>query len=163
MRKRGYFDTHWGRGWPDSKQLERYFLAPPGQRWTFETGNDGGSLSLEGVDGTEHLEEGKGRIDIHLVMSGHPVLGVLLMYNKWGGGHKETYNSKGDLSRLREWVRSMHGTPLPVGLFIPYEKAWQAVKEFMETEGALPTSIEWIANRDLPPKTFPDPWEVPAS
>jgi hypothetical protein len=58
-------------------------------------------------------------------------------------------------------VRSSHGSPLPVGLFIPYEKAWSAVKEFMETDGALPTSIEWIANRDLPPNTFPDP-ERPA-
>lgn len=163
MRKEGYFDTHWGSGWPDPKQLERYFLATPGQRWTFETGNDSWGLGLEGVDGTEHLEEGKGRIDIRLSMWGHPVHGVLLIYEKLGGGHKQVCSSKGDLSRLREWVRGMHGTPLPVGLFISYEKAWQAVKEFMETDGALPTSIEWIANRDLPPKTFPDPWEVPAS
>jgi len=50
-----------------------------------------------------------------------------------------------------------HDTPLPVGLFIPFERAWSAVKEFMETEGALPKSIEWVANRDLPPNTFPDP------
>jgi hypothetical protein len=30
----------------------------------------------------------------------------------------------------------------------------------METNGALPKSIEWIANRDLPPNTFPAPHEV---
>ena len=32
-----------------------------------------------------------------------------------------------------------------------------ALKEFIETDGALPKSIEWIANKDLPPGTFPDP------
>jgi hypothetical protein len=32
-----------------------------------------------------------------------------------------------------------------------------AVKEFIETDGGLPSSIEWIANNDLPPNTFPLP------
>lgn len=157
MGKRTYFDVFDGRGWPTPRQLEHYFLAPPGQRWTFETGNDSWGLDLLGADGTEHLETNKGRIDICLEMWGHPDLGVLVIYSKWGGGHKQTYTSKGDLSRLRELVRGMHGTPLPVGLFIPYETAWKAVKEFIETDGKLPTSIEWIANRDLPANTFPDP------
>lgn len=84
-------------------------------------------------------------------------LGVLIVWSKWGGGHKETYTSKGDLSRLRDLVRGMHGTPLPVGLFISFEIAWPAVKEFLLTDGGLPKSIEWIANSDLPPNTFPDP------
>lgn len=70
---------------------------------------------------------------------------------------KQTYNSKGDLRRLGEFVRSLHGTPLSVGLFVPFPVAWKAVKEFIETDGELPTSIEWIASRDLPPETFPDP------
>jgi Immunity protein Imm1 len=82
---------------------------------------------------------------------------VLLIYYKWGGGHKETFSSRGDLSRLRDLVRTTHDDPLPIGLFIPFGKAWSAVKEFLETDGALPRSIEWIANRDLPPNTFPDP------
>ena len=81
-------------------------------------------------------------------MWGHPQLGILLMYEKYGGGHRETFSSKGDLQRLGELVRSLHDTPLPVGLFIPFETAWKAVKEFVETDGALPKSIEWIANRE---------------
>jgi hypothetical protein len=137
--------------------LERYFLAPPGRRWFFETENDSASLTAEGVDGTEHLEADKGRIDVDLDMWGNPEHGVLLIYSKWGGGLKQTYSSKGDFARLRERVRSMHDTVLPVGLFIPFDKAWTAVKEFIETDGKLPKSIEWIANRDLPPNTFPDP------
>ena len=157
MRKRVYFDVFDGAGWPSPSQLEPYFLAPPGQRWTFDTGNDNWGLNAEGVDETEHLEANKGRIDVGLEMWGHPDLGVLLIYSKWGGGFKNLYSSKGDLSRLREWVRSTHETPLPVGLFIPYAMAWRAVKEFIETDGKLPKSIEWIANKDLPKGTFPDP------
>lgn len=79
------------------------------------------------------------------------------MVRESGFGHRETYSSKGDPRRLREWVRTLHNTPLPVGLFIPFKAAWVAVKEFIETEGALPKSIEWVANKDLPPGTFPDP------
>jgi hypothetical protein len=119
--------------------------------------NDSACLTAEGVDGTEHLEADKGRIDVDLDMWGNPEHGVLLIYSKWGGGLKQTYSSKGDFARLRERVRSMHDTVLPVGLFIPFDKAWTAVKEFIETDGKLPKSIEWIANRDLPPNTFPDP------
>jgi hypothetical protein len=35
--------------------------------------------------------------------------------------------------------------------------AWKAVKEFLESDGKLPTSIGWIANGDLPANTFPEP------
>jgi hypothetical protein len=157
MGKRSYFDVFDGRGWPSPNDLKRYFLAPAGKRWTFGIGNDNWALHWEGAEGTDHLEIGKGRIDIRLEMWGHPDLGVLIIYSKWGGGYKQTYTSRGDLSRLRELVRGMQGTPLPVGLFIPYESAWNAVKEFIEADGALPKSIEWVANRDLPPNTFPDP------
>jgi hypothetical protein len=51
----------------------------------------------------------------------------------------------------------LHETPLSVGLFIPFPTTWRAVKEFMETDGELPASIEWIAVADLPPETFPVP------
>jgi hypothetical protein len=157
MKKRAYFDTYWGPGWPELTWLEPYFIAPPAKRWLFSGGNDSAGLDAQGVDDTEHLEPNKGRIDIRLEMWGNPQLGVLLIYSKRGGGHKLMVASKGDLTRLRDLVRSTHDTPLPVGLFIPFEQAWKAVKEFIETDGALPKSIEWIANRDLPPNTFPDP------
>jgi hypothetical protein len=58
-------------------------------------------------------------------MWSHPDLGVLLIHSKWGGGVKEMSSSKGDLTRLREWVRSKHGTLLPAGLFIPHGAAWE--------------------------------------
>ena len=155
--KRALFDTHWGAGWPDVKWLQPYFLAHPERNWPFAGGSDSAGLDAEGVDGTEHLAANDGRIDIRLSMWGNRKLGILLMYEKAGGGYSECFSSKGDLSRLSELVRSTHDTPLPVGLFIPFDIAWKAVKEFIETDGKLPQSIEWIANRDLPPNAFPDP------
>ena len=157
MKKHALFDSYWGWGWPELKWLEPYFLDRPDQRWPFEGGGDSAGFTLEGVDGTEHLSANKGRIDIRLSLWGHPQHGVLLIYEKRGGGYREVLSSRGDLTRLSELIRSTHDTPLPVGLFIPFEMAWKAVKEFVETEGELPKSIEWIANRDLPANTFPDP------
>jgi Immunity protein Imm1 len=161
VKKRVYFDVFDGRGWPAPSELEHYFLASPGQRWTFGEGeNDCWGLSLEGVDGTEHLGTNAGRINIHLTMIGNPDYGVLLHYRKWRGGHKDTYYSKGDLTRLKAWLWTAHGSLMPMGLFIPFERAWLAVKEFMETDGALPKSIEWIAAADIPDEAFPDPYLV---
>jgi hypothetical protein len=157
MRKETYFDSRWIDGWPEPRELESYFLSPPGERWFHTAGNDTAVLSAEGVGGTDKLLAGRGRTDIRLEMYGIPDLGVLLLYQKYGGGHRMYFTSKGDLRRLKEWVRSLHSTPLPVGLFVPFESAYRAVKEFIETDGQLPKSIEWIANKDLPPGTFPDP------
>jgi hypothetical protein len=167
MRQYSYFASERREEWPRLEELERYFLAPPGQRWFFETGNDGASFAGYGVEGTEHLqhledfEPHKDRIDVELELTGHPDIGVFLMYSKWGGGYEDTFSSRGDMSRLREWVRTLHEDLRPVGLYIPYEAAWKAVKEFIETDGALPKSIEWIANKDLPPNTFPAPHDAP--
>ncbi len=156
-KKHVYFDGFWGDYWPSLKELEPYFLAPRGKEWFYSQGNDSGHLALQGVDGSEHLPFGRGRIDIDLMMWGNPDHGVLLIYSKRGGGVKVDFSSKRDLSRLSEHVYSLHDTALPIGLFIPFAEAWKAVKEFVETEGQLPVSIEWVANRDLPPTTFPPP------
>lgn len=153
-----YFDAFDGDGWPTAKQLEPFFVAPAGKEWSYKGGNDSWGLDAQGLYGTENLAR-IDRVNVHLYMTGNPLHGVYLQYDKWDGRtkKKETYNSKGDLRRLREFVRSLHGTPLSVGLFIPFFEAWEVAKEFIETDGELPKSIEWIANSDLPPETFPDP------
>lgn len=158
MSKYINFDRYWGDYWPATQQLKPYFLASPGKAWFDTGGNDTASIRLEGIQRTEHLRLGFGRKDIHLYMWGNPELGVLLQFSRLGGGvPRQDWFSKGDLGKLRHWVRSLHGDPLPVGLFIPFDQAWLAVKEFMETEGQLPTSIEWVSSDDLPDNTFPDP------
>jgi hypothetical protein len=158
MKKESYFASKPNEGWPKPKDIEHYFLGPLGERWFFETGNDSASFTLEGAEGTGHLARGKGgRIDINLFIYGHPKFGVLLSWQKWDGQRLRTYSSKGDLKRLRELIRTTHGDPMPVGLYVPYETAWKAVKEFLENDGVLPKSIEWVDDEDLPENTFPDP------
>jgi Immunity protein Imm1 len=158
MQHRSYFHNVRRAEWPSLEELAPYFLAEPeGSGWFHESGNDTAGLSLHGLEGTEHLPYGNGQIFIELAMWGNPDLGVLLIYTKAGGPNRQDFTSIGDLTKLKQWVRALHDTPLPVGLFIPFPKAWLAVKEFMETNGQLPTSIEWIKNTDLPANTFPDP------
>jgi hypothetical protein len=115
-------------------------------------------MSVDGLYGTAGRPE-IDQVKATLFMFGNPGLGAYLIYDKWDGRirHKYSYATKGDLSRLGESVKTLHGTPLSVGLFIPFPVAWKAVKEFMETDGELPTSIEWIAAGDLPPEAFPEP------
>jgi hypothetical protein len=157
MRKRSDINSEHSFGWPTPEKLRPYFLSPPGERWFFQTRNDTGFLAIEGLNDTDHLPQGGGRIDIRLEMYGHPDLGIFLYYLKTGGERRGAFSSKGDLTKLREWVRTLHNDPMPVGLFIPYADAWLAVKEFIKTDGELPKCIEWVANSDLPPGTFPDP------
>jgi hypothetical protein len=145
--------------WPTPAELHHHFLAPPGERF-FEGDNDTAGLRVEGLDGTGHLERGKGRIDVRLSLCGHPDYGVLLFYSKWDGRNGGTFVSKGDLSRLREWVETYHEDLRSIGLFISCERAWQAVKEFIETDGNLPQNIEWIPADDLPLYVFPEPGTV---
>lgn len=157
MKKTHFLNEGRAKGWPSLSQIEPFFVSPKGQEWYASTGNDSGRISLEGVDGTDHLEFAGGRVDINLLLWGRPGLGVLLIYEKIGAPGGYHYVSKGNTSRLGEYVRSTHGTPLPVAYFVRFAEAWEAVKEFMETEGQLPKSIAWVAGRDIPPNTFPDP------
>jgi len=157
MEKRTYFDSFDSHGWPDTEQLARYFLTEAGRRKFFAAGNDSWGLKAHGVDGTDNLQPFKDRIDIDLTILGHPDLGILLCYFKFDKRGNESYYSRGDLNRLREWVMTVHGDKMPVGLYIPFETAWGAVREFIETNGNLPRNIAWVAARDLPEGTFPEP------
>jgi len=158
VKKNISFDRFIGDRWPPVDQLEPFFLAPKGQEWSYLGGNDSWGMSVKGLYGTAGLPE-IDQVKVILFMFGNPDLGAHFIYSKWDGRirHKYSYATKGDLSRLGEFVKTLHGTLLSVGLFIPFAVAWKAVKEFMETDGELPTSIEWIATRDLPPGTFPVP------
>ncbi|MPZ41291.1 MAG: hypothetical protein GEU95_25245 [Rhizobiales bacterium] len=156
MKKHAYFDSYDGPGWPDPTWLAPYFLTDAGRRRAFDYDNDSWGLGIDGLNGTEHLQQYRGRIDIRLRIFGNVNHGVLLCHQKFGPDGIDYY-SIGDRGRLHEWVETMHGDLQPIGLFIPFEGAWKAVKEFMETDGTLPKSIKWIAVSDLPPGTFPGP------
>ena len=157
MKRLTYFDDFSDIGWPSTSELAPYFLTAEGRRQFFALGNDSWGLDAEGADGTDRLQANHGRIDIHLNIIGHPEFGIFLNYRKWGGTQKHTYYSKGELSRLRELVDTVHGDRIPLGLYIPFDTAWKAIKEFIETDGRLPTSIAWIAGKELPADAFPPP------
>jgi hypothetical protein len=110
----------------------------------------------DGLEGTEHLPQWKGRIDIMLTIIGNVDHGVLLCHQKIGRNGASHY-SIADRRKLHEWLETKHGDLRPIGLFIPFEVAWNAVKEFMAKDGVLPKSIPWIASSELPPGTFPRP------
>jgi hypothetical protein len=157
MKKYSDFNSEFREGWPNIEYLEPFFLAPFGKAWFNTGGNNGAVLSYEGIDGTEHLGDGEGRIDIRLEMWGNPKLGVLLLYSKLGAPGGYMFTSKGDSSKKGLYTRTLHNDIHPAWLYITFEKAWRGVKEFIEADGALPKSIEWISNRDLTSDTFPDP------
>jgi len=156
MRKESYFHDFDGPGWPAPDQAKKYFL-DGGRLWA-SYGNDHWALRAEGLYGTQALSRNES-VNIELGMVGSPDHGVLLQYVKWDGRiqHRDCYLSKGDLSRLGRFMYNLHADPYSLALFIPFEQAFKAVKQFIETDGELPTSIEWVAARDLPPDTFPDP------
>lgn len=157
MRKVTYFEDFPLDGWPSPDQLRPYFIAPPGQEWFYATGNDTAGLRLEGIEGTEQYEWGRGRIDLVISMWGHPKHGMLIMYQRQGEVNGEIFFTKGNMSLIRKHTRSLHDTPLPIGLFIPFAQAWLAVEDFILSEGGRSKRIEWISALDLPPDSFPDP------
>ena len=158
MKKRTYFDDYDGPGWPEQSWLAPYFLTDAGRRQAFDLpyGNDHWGLMADGLEGTERLPQWKGRIDIVLTIIGNVDHGAMLCRQK-NGPNGVSHYSIADRRRLHEWLETKHGDLRPIGLFIPFEAAWRAVKEFMETDGALPKSIPWISSSDLPPGTFPRP------
>jgi len=158
VRKTAYVASQQIDGWPQPQEIEHFFLAPQGQEWTYAGGNDGWTLTIEGLHGTANAKR-IDQVNVTLYVMGYPGLGVFLLYSKWDGrvGRKQSLNSKGNLDRLGEFVVSLHGDSMSVGLFVPFSVAWKAVKEFIVAGGELPTSIEWIATADLPPGTFPIP------
>jgi hypothetical protein len=153
VSKTASFYTFGGEGWPDLVWLEPFFRSEVGRRQAFADRESYG-LKLGGVDGTRYGRPSKGRIDIDLTIQGDLNHGILLWYSRSGGGQREGKYSKGDPANWRRWVETPQGDHMSIALFIPFETAWLAVKEFIDREAALPRCIEWIADRDLPDYAF---------
>lgn len=152
MRKRIYFDSFEGLGWPSMAQLAPYFVGTP-----YIAGAESGALHAEGLYGTGRFTPTTGRVDVSLYFVRHPKHGVTFAYSKWDGRTlvKEEYSSKGNVALLKKLVRADKGSNMPLGLFIPFEVARAALNEFLESGGELPTQIEWIRGKDLPVHVFP--------
>lgn len=158
VRKEASFDAYWGDGWPDAKAVEHCLSDPRRRAQYFADGYDGGCFAIEGYEDEKliPISPYKGAV---LYMHMNPEHGIKLQHSSWDKrlGERNTYHSKGDLRRLKEFVRSFHGTQLSVGLFVPFDAGCKAVMEFMQTDGELPRNISWISEKDLPADVFPDP------
>jgi hypothetical protein len=106
MRKEGAFDTHWGDGWPDMATVEACMTDPKRREQMFASGADGGCFSIEGLYGTENLAPRTGLVSATLCLYLNPDHGAMLLYSRWDGRvqKQQGYNSKGDMSRLGEFV-----------------------------------------------------------
>ena len=156
MKKVTSFRGYDGPGWPNQKWLEPFFLTSAGRREVFGVRNNGWGLRARGVDGTEDLPFDK-EINITLHIIGKPDLGVLLVYDRMSATDGYSYYSVGDPKMFRTLVEATQVSRMPMGLFIPFEQALKAVVEFMQTNGARPKCIEWIAPSELPEGSFPEP------
>ena len=156
MKKVTSFRGYDGPGWPNQKWLEPFFLTSAGRREVFGVRNNEWGLRARGVDGTEDLPFDK-EINITLHIIGKPDLGVLLVYDRMSATDGYSYYSVGDPKMFRTLVKATQVSRMPMGLFIPFEQALKAVVEFIQTNGARPKCIEWIAPSELPEGSFPEP------
>jgi hypothetical protein len=155
MKKTSSFHDCPYEGWPSPIDIKPFF-SPAG--WA-SGGNDSWGFRLIRSDGVEGAPWGNGPSTAALTMTGLPHLGVTLQYDRWTKStrQRDSYNSRGDLSQLLKFVRSLHEDQLSLGLFVPFDQAWIATKQFLESDGVLPQGIEWINSRELPPEAFPLP------
>lgn len=157
MIRRTYFDPYQGEGWPDERRLSRYFLTDSGRRQFFANGNDSWGLKAYGLNGSQNLPPSRGRIDVDLTILGHPERGILLCYHKSDGRSSEIHYSKGNPDLLLEQIETLHGDKVPAGLFVSFDLAWTAIREFMAQDGELPRNIPWISADELPANAFSPP------
>jgi hypothetical protein len=159
VKKEASFDDHWGNGWPDIKAVRDCLSDPERLAQFFAKGRDGGCFSIEWIYSPSSSPPQFDLVGATLYMHMNPDLGIKLQYSRWDGrtGEKKTYHSKGSLTRLKEFVPSFHGTPLSIGLFVSFDKGSKAVSEFLQKEGELPSSIDWVSDDDLPSEIFPRP------
>jgi hypothetical protein len=146
--KEANFDLFAGFGWPKPAELRPFFFDPSLRDWS------GYGLNATNVDPKE-LPGWDEPTNLRLTMVANPFHGVFFHYRRFRPGYGKGYCSKGDLRRMREWVQTQDGDLWPVGLFVPFEAGWNAVKEYIERDGALPTCIEWLDENDLPHNAFP--------
>ena len=150
MRKSCSFHDFDASSWPSPDDLKKYFSAG-GRLWPSH-GNDSWALRGERLYGTMILPRSDA-VTVELRMTGSPYHGVTLDFARWHGRIRRLHRcfSEGDLGRLWQFMVSLQGDPYSLGLFIPFEQAFEAVKEFIESDGELPTSIRWISGDDFPP------------
>ena len=84
---------------------------------------------------------------VSLMIEPHPEYGIYLRYTDEATG--DEMMSLGDSSRLSEVEEINDDIFASVGLFLPKEKAWQAIADLVTT-GRPSDSIAWITPDEMP-------------
>jgi Immunity protein Imm1 len=154
------FGKFHGNQLPPLNELEQYFTLKRGYLWLDLPGVDTAGIEYLDVTGSGEESIEASRVDLALTLWGHPAYGVYLQYDRRAKNDRMTRCSVGS-GESGQWIRSRQGDLIPLGLCISFDNAWRAVKEFVETGGALPESVDWLAANKLAPNAFPDPNYVP--
>jgi len=103
-------------------------------------GNDSWALRAEGLCGTAVLPR-PDAVTVDLRMTGSPTIAVTLDFARWHGRLRrlDRYCSEGDLRRLGRFMYSLTGRPVFARTVHSFREAFEAVKEFIESDGELPT------------------------
>src|SRR5689334_22088829 len=118
VKKEAAFDDYWGNGWPDVSTVQLCLADPERRAQLFAKGRDGGCFSIEWIYEKNDSTSQSGLVGAVLYMHLNPDHGIKLQYSGWDRriGERNTYHSKGDLTQLKQFVRSFHRTPLSIGL-----------------------------------------------
>ena len=154
MRKSIDLGLHDQDGWPNPKELEHYFLGPQGRFWSSEDRSDSAALWAKGVHGTEHLDVGKGRIDIELLIWRNLDFGVLLIYSKWGGPYKEMFSSKGNLSRLHDLCARSMARFCPSASLYRLKKRGRRSRSSSKRTASFPRALSGLRTATFPHEPF---------
>ena len=143
--------------WPAADQLEQSFLDPARRNWAFWDGGGGGYISVSGLDGTENEPDGPNRSNARIAIRAHRKHGATLDHHWWDGKRRvsTSHLSLGSTSDMTKLPHLDNRQPFAVGLFIPFELAWLALKDFMVDPIHPSKSVPWINAKDLPPSAIP--------
>jgi hypothetical protein len=158
MQTRINFGHYWGNQLPPLQALKDAFFSNDANAWFKNGGNDSASITFQDIDNSGHSTLEDGRVDSSLQLVGHSKFGVFLFYDRtrW-----RRMASKGNMEDLKVFVRTLHDDLRPLAFFVPFDKAWLAVHDFISSGGQPSSAIEWIDMRELSGEIFPDPRHVP--
>jgi len=141
-----------GHDWPISSVLDGYFCNYDWNKWT-EHGSDEGLFEVS-------IEKRQKKRKISLVFVAPPnQRGLYVRLSVVQTGElRSDYYCFWDKALLGNNFEEVHNNyPLSNALVIPHALALQTVREFIASDGGIPTCLEWTKFDQLPAEAFPVP------
>ncbi len=153
MRRFIFINGFEGPDWPPIATLEREFMDPTRREWAYWDGSGaaGGYMKISGIEGTEAQPDGRTRSGATISIRAHRQFGATLSHHWWDAksATATTHLSLGDRSLLSQMTTLDDRQPYPIGLFIPFELAWLAFRDFIQEPTRVTSAVPWINGVDL--------------